>query len=174
HYLLLFIILLSISFSVGCSQVADAAEYQASSRSERLGPLSPEESLDVFELEPGYRIELVAAEPLVIDPVAIAFDERGRLYVVEDRGYPDPLDPEEEAPLLGRVALLEDTDGDGRFDRRTEFVEGLSYPNGIAAWDGGVFVSCAPDLLYFKDTNGDGVADVREVVLTGFADTRTA
>lgn len=137
-------------------------------------PLSPDEALAGFVLEPGYRIDLVAAEPLVEDPVAIAFDERGRLYVVENRGYPDPLEGEPGSPPMGRVALLTDTNGDGRYDSRTDFATGLTYPNGIQVWDGGVFVTVAPDLLYLKDTTGDGVADERRVVLTGFNATRTA
>ncbi len=140
---------------------------------ERLQPLSPEAALAAFQLEPGLRIELVAAEPLVVDPVAFAFDENRRLYVVENRGYPDPLDGK-KAPPEGRIALLEDTNGDGRYDRRTEFATGLSYPNGILLWKGGVFVTCAPDIYYLKDTNGDGVADERRVVLTGFDATKTA
>jgi len=146
------------------------------STSQRLenGPLTPDEALASFEIEPGYRIELAAAEPLVRDPVAIAFDERGRLYVVEIRGYPDPLDGSARVPRQGVVALLEDTDGDGRFDKRIEFARDLTYPNGIMVWNGGVFVTCAPDLLYLKDTNGDGVADERRVVLTGFDTTKTA
>ncbi|MCK8262354.1 DUF7133 domain-containing protein, partial [Erwinia amylovora] len=83
-------------------------------------------------MEPGLRVELVAAEPLVVSPVALAFDERGRLYVAEDRGYPTGTG--EGKPPVGRVALLEDTDGDGRMDRRTEFAEGLTYPNGVLPW----------------------------------------
>ena len=137
------------------------------------GPLSPEAALASFELEPGYRIELAAAEPLTVSPVAIAFDERGRLYVVENRGYPGPLEGSPQPPPQGVIALLEDTDGDGRFDKRTDFAGNLTYPNGIMPWNGGVFVSCAPDLLYFKDTDGDGVADERRVILTGFDTTRT-
>jgi len=132
-----------------------------------------EEAMDSFQIEEGMEIELVAAEPLVIDPVALAFDENRRMYVVEDRGYPDP--PEGGTPThLGRVALLEDTDGDGTYDKRSEFAEGLTYPNGVLPWKGGVFVTCAPDIYYFKDTDGDGVADIKKVVLTGFSDTRTA
>ncbi len=138
------------------------------------GPLSPEEALASFELEEGYRIELAAAEPLIQDPVAVAFDDRGRMYVVESRGYPGPLEGSRQpAPEQGVIALLEDTNADGRFDKRTDFARNLTYPNGITPWDGGVFVSCAPDLLYLKDTTGDGVADERRVMLTGFDATRT-
>jgi putative membrane-bound dehydrogenase-like protein len=145
----------------------------AQARADRR-PLAPDAALASFQLEPGYRIDLVASEPLVRDPVAMAFDERGRLYVVENRGYPDPLEGEPEAAPMGSIALLTDTDNDGRYDARTEFATGLTYPNGIMAWEGGVFVTMAPDLLYLKDTTGDGVADVRRVALTGFNATRTA
>lgn len=146
---------------------------QARSNADRL-PLSPDQALASFVLEPGYRIDLVAAEPLVQDPVAIAFDERGRMYVVENRGYPDPLEGEPRPEPLGVIALLTDADDDGRYDTRTDFATGLTYPNGLMVWDGGVFVTVAPDLLYLKDTNGDGIADQRRVVLTGFNANRTA
>ena len=140
---------------------------------ERTKALSPQEALAAFQLgEPGLRIELVVAEPLVVDPVAFAFDENRRLYVVEDRGYPDPID--KPGTTEGVIVLLEDTDGDGRYDKRTEFARGLGYPTGIMPWRGGVFVTCAPDVFYMKDTNGDGVADEKRVVLTGFSGGRTA
>lgn len=153
-------LLLSISFWLTtCTSTSESTRVQ--------------EALESFRLEEGLRIELVAAEPLVIDPVAFGFDEKLFLYVIEDRGYPDPA--EGGAPTkLGRVARLEDTNGDGRYDRRTEFAEGLTYPNGVLPWRGGVFVTCAPDILYYKDTDGDGVADEKRVVLTGFHDTKTA
>jgi putative membrane-bound dehydrogenase-like protein len=130
-------------------------------------------AMDRFQLEPGLQIELVAAEPLVVDPVAFAFDDKRRLYVIEDRGYPDPA--EGGAPTrLGRIALLEDKDGDGKYEHRSEFATGLTYPNGVLVWKGGIFVTCAPDIYYLKDTDGDGIADIRQVVLTGFSDNRTA
>jgi putative membrane-bound dehydrogenase-like protein len=128
-------------------------------------PLAPEQALASFRIDRGLRIELVAAEPLVVDPVAFAFDQRGRLYVVEARGYPDVANrPTRE----GRVALLEDLNQDGKYDRRLEFAGGFTHPNGIAVWRGGVLLTCAPEIYYLKDHDGDGVADQRTVVLTGF------
>ena len=149
------------------SSPAIAEETNATAASEyvlpRVPPKSPEESLASFEVADGFRIELVAAEPLVIDPVAMAFDEHGRLYVVEMRDY-----SEQDKERLGRMRLLTDEDGDGRFETSQVFVEDLSWPTAIACYDGGVFVGDAPDILYCKDTDGDGVADEQNVVFTGF------
>ncbi len=139
---------------------------------DRHPALSPTEALTRFQIEPGLRIELVAAEPLVVSPVALAFESARKLYVVEGRGYPDPV--EGDQTTAGRIALLEDTDGDGRFDKRTEFATGLGYVNGIMLWRGGMFVTAAPDIIFLQDTDGDGVADVRRVVLTGFDYSKTA
>jgi putative membrane-bound dehydrogenase-like protein len=111
-------------------------------------------------------MELVASEPLVMSPCAMAFDERGRLYVAENRGYPNAANPPQ-----GDIALLENTDGDGRMDKRTVFADGLTFPNGVMPWRSGFIVTCAPDVLYLKDTNGDGKADERTVLLIGFATT---
>ncbi|MGH2623559.1 MAG: PVC-type heme-binding CxxCH protein, partial [Sphingobacterium sp.] len=130
-------------------------------------------ALNDFQLEEGLKIEAVAFEPMVIDPVAFSFDENNRMYVVEDRGYPDLIE-DGAATKLGRIALLIDTDGDGSLDKRTEFATGLTYPNGLLPWNGGVFITCAPDIYYFKDTDGDGIADIKKTVLTGFNDTKTS
>jgi putative membrane-bound dehydrogenase-like protein len=135
------------------------------------GPLSPEESLKYLKTEPGLKVELVVAEPMVEDPVAVAWDEKGRMYVVEDRGY--PVGPGKGKPAVGRVVLLEDTHGDGKYDRRTVFADELTFPNGVMPWKGGVYVTCAPYLYYFKDTNSDGVADVKDIVFKGFQDLST-
>lgn len=131
-------------------------------------PLSPDEALASFRLETAdLQVRLVAAEPEVVDPVALCFDRKGRLYVVESRGYPHPGKGLPKAQS-GGVARLEDRDGDGRFEKRTEFARGLTFPNGILPWKKGFFVTDAPDLLFLEDLDDDGVADTREVVLTGF------
>jgi len=144
--------------------VATAAEPEAAKQDlPRLKPTEPAEALDTFTLKPGFRIELAAAEPLVADPVAMAFDEHGRLFVVEMIGY-----SEHREGKLGQVRLLEDADGDGRFDRSTVYARDLAWPTAVACFDGGVFVGVTPDILFLKDTDGDRQADERRVVFTGF------
>lgn len=138
-------------------------EVDLSAELPRIEPLSPDDALKAFELPPGFRIELVAAEPLVFDPVAISYDEHGRAYVVEMRGY-----SEQDNENRGQIACLEDVNGDGRYDKRHVLVDGLSWPTAVICWDGGVFVGAAPDIWYFKDTDGDHAADVRKRVFTGF------
>lgn len=127
------------------------------------GPLSAEDELKTFQVADGLRVELVAAEPMVESPCAMAFGEKGRLFVVENRGYPSTSEP-----AMGRVVMLESTKGDGPYDKRTVFAEGLSFPNGVMPWDGGLIVTCAPDIYFLKDTDGDGKADVKRTLLTGF------
>lgn len=141
----------------------DEPDADYSAELPRIAPLSPEKALGSFRVQKGFRMELAAAEPNVADPVAMAFDEDGRLYVVEMRGYSEQ--PDEG---LSRVRLLEDTDDDGVFDKSEIFLEGLSWPTAIACYRGGVFLGDAPDIFYCKDNDGDGKADTREKVLTGF------
>ena len=155
------VLFLSVSLHV------PAAEPEVSEKDlPRVPPTEPDKALSTFRIKKGFRIELVAAEPLVVDPIAMAFDENGRLFVVEMRDYPERRN---QTPHLGRVRLLEDTDGDGRFDKSTVYVDNLPWPTAVICWNGGIFVGATPDILYWKDTNGDGVADVREVVFTGIA-----
>ncbi len=130
----------------------------------RETPLSPGQELATFQLDDKrLTIELVAAEPRLDSPVAISWDADGRLYVAEMIDYP-------AGPTAGRIRLLEDRDGDGRYDDDSVFAEGLNFPNGVLAAQGGVFVTAAPDLVFLKDTNGDGKADEKRVVFTGFGE----
>jgi putative membrane-bound dehydrogenase-like protein len=129
----------------------------------RVPPREPSEALKSFSVVPGFHIEQVAAEPLVHSPVAVAFDASGGMFVVEMCDY-----SEQDKDFLGTVRRLEDTDGDGRFDRSTIFADHLSWPTAVICSGGGVFIGAAPDILYCKDTDGDGKADLRTVVFTGF------
>lgn len=130
---------------------------------EATGPVSPEKALSGFELAHGFQIELIASEPLVSDPVDMEIDEYGRLYVLEMHGY--PLDKSG----AGQIKLLSDTNDDGQFDKSTLFADSLTLPFGIMRWKKGVLVADAPDVVYLEDTTGDGKADIRRVVLSGFA-----
>ncbi|MEC9081006.1 MAG: PVC-type heme-binding CxxCH protein, partial [Verrucomicrobiota bacterium] len=155
-------------FAIGWLGIATfgalAAEPTAAKRDlPRLKPTEPADALGTFTLKPGFRIELAAAEPLVVDPVAMAFDEHGRLYVIEMIGY-----SEHRKDRLGQVRLLEDTDGDGQFDRSNVYAHDLAWPTAVVCYDGGIFVGVTPDILYLKDTDGDHMADERRVVFTGF------
>ncbi|MEM7385239.1 MAG: PVC-type heme-binding CxxCH protein [Verrucomicrobiota bacterium] len=131
----------------------------------RILPQSPEEALTSFQIKQGFSIELAASEPLTTDPVAISFDGAGRLFTCEMRGY-----SERREAALGRIRMLTDDDGDGRYDRATTYAEGLKWPTAILCWDGGVFVGATPDIWYFKDKDGDGIADEKRVVFTGFGE----
>jgi putative membrane-bound dehydrogenase-like protein len=127
-------------------------------------PLSPEEAVRKMTVPEGFSVEIVACEPDLVNPVAMTFDEKGRVWVTESLEYP------RSSPGEGRdrVKVMEDTDGDGRMDRFTIFADGLNIPSGIAVGYGGVWVANAPDILFLKDTDGDLKADTREVVVTGF------
>lgn len=131
-------------------------------------PLSPAESLNQFQLAPGLKIELVAAEPEVIDPVAIRFGERGEMWVVEMSDYPHGP-AEGEAPR-SRIRRLTDRDGDGRYETAETFADKLLFATGVQPWKGGLIVTMAGEVAYLKDSDGDGRADVRETWYTGFAE----
>src|SRR5688572_18086379 len=128
--------------------------------------LSTAQSLAKFQLPAGLTVELAAQEPNVESPVAISFDERGRMFVAEYRDYPTGPKPGE--PPLSRIRLLEDKDGDGFFESATIYADKLSFAQGVLAYNSGVIVTAAPHILFLKDTNNDGVADEKTIWFTGF------
>ncbi len=130
------------------------------------GPLSPREELATFRVAKGFRVELVASEPDVIDPVAMAFDEDGRIYVAEMHGYPNGGVGTGNISS-GKIKLLE-PDVDGNYTRCRTFAEGLRFPTSVMPWKGGLLVANAPEMLYLEDTDGDGKADRKRVLYTGF------
>ena len=127
-----------------------------------------------IEVENGFQLEIVAAEPLVADPVDACFDANGQMYVAEMRGYPFsqyPVSYDDSAPGrpdAGVIRLLRDTDGDGNMDQSDIFAKDISWPTSVCAFDDGVFVIAPPNLHYFKDTDGDHKADQHEIIATGF------
>src|SRR5437667_541765 len=128
--------------------------------------LSPEEAQKKFMVPDGFEVRLFAAEPDVVNPVAMTWDERGRLWVLELYEY--PLGAPVGTKPRDRIKILEDTDNDGRADKVTVFADGLNLATGLALGNGGVYVGQAPDLLFLRDTDGDDKADSREIVKTGF------
>jgi putative membrane-bound dehydrogenase-like protein len=149
-------------------------------------PKSAEEALAAFRTKSGFTVQLAVAEPLVVDPVAIDWSADGRLWVVEMRDYPMGMPDSSGVPEVrrgksgppphvggyragGRVKVLEDVDGDGKYDKGTVFLDDLPFPTGITAWNKGALVCAAPDILYAEDTNGDGKADLVKKLFSGFA-----
>ena len=132
---------------------------------DRGASLDPHEFIATAELPDDLRLELAAQEPAVVDPVAAAFDAAGRMFVVEMGGY--PMRPE-GSPPVGRVKRLVDEDLDGYYETWTLFADRLPYPTSIVPWRDGVLVTAPPDILHLRDPDGDGVADARDVLFTGF------
>ena len=131
-------------------------------------PLSPEEALKTFKLPPGFHIECVASEPLVEDPIAMSFDADGKMWVVEMRGYMHDIDGRGEDQPIGRIKVLTDTDGDGKFDQAVVFLDNLVMPRAVLPTRGGALVAEPPELAFWQDTDGDGKADKKTLVATDY------
>jgi putative membrane-bound dehydrogenase-like protein len=141
----------------------------------RVAPVAPADAPKTLHALDGFRMDLLAAEPLVTSPVAMTYDENGVAYVVEMVDYPytdkathQPYKENTADKSIGHIRMLESTRGDGVFDKSFIFAEGLSWPTGIACYKGGVSVIATPDLWYLKSTHGDHKADIRRKVFTGF------
>ncbi|MAT16833.1 MAG: hypothetical protein CMJ46_16360 [Planctomyces sp.] len=135
-------------------------------------PLDPEQALSTFELHPALELQLAAAEPEVIDPVAVRFDEVGNMWVVEMIDY--PLGPKsEDGRPMSRIRRLQDQDHDGYYETSQVFADELLFVTGVLPWKGGLITTLSGEVAYLKDTDGDGQADLRETWFVGFAEENT-
>ena len=130
--------------------------------------LAPQDSLKALRPQAGFGVELVASEPLTTDPIDFAWGPDGKLWVVEMADYPLGLD--DKGKPGGRVRFLEDTDGDGQYDKSTLFVDTIGFPTSVMPWRDGVLILAPPKLFFAKDTDNDGKADTRKVLFTGFGE----
>ena len=196
------VFMISISYRTAWSivivaLVANVATGQIQPAEDAPRPLSPAQSAAKMQLPAGFRIDVVASEPLVADPTCVAFDEFGRFFVCELHGYNleghldvtelnktgvldtkvrrirwervgGKLAEEARENQFGTVKLLEDTDSDGRMDKAHVWADRIPTCYGIVAARGGLIVVCAPDILYLADRDGDGKAEIRETLYTGF------
>jgi putative membrane-bound dehydrogenase-like protein len=127
---------------------------------------SAAQSLLTMKLSEDFKVELFLSEPQVMSPVEMVFDENGRIYVAEMLDYPD--DPPPGTPARSRIRMLEDGDGDGKYEKVTVYADHVLQVSGILPWKGGLLVTSAPDILWMKDEDNDGRADLRKVLFTGF------
>jgi putative membrane-bound dehydrogenase-like protein len=146
-----------------CVALATLILYSCDHQIQSTGGVEAKDALATYRVADGFKIEMIASEPLISDPVDMEIDENGKMYVVEMHGY--PLDKSGS----GRIMLLTDEDGDGTMDGSTVFRDNLVLPTGILRWKNGVIVTDAPNVLYLEDADGDGKAEILDTLLTGFA-----
>ncbi len=153
------------TYAKAYGETKGAVSVDAAKDLPRYPSVPPAQAIATFQVKKGFALEFAAHEPQVLDPVALSFDEHGRMYVCEMIDYSEMRDA---TPHLGRISRLEDRDGDGFFEHGTVFADNLAWPTGLIFASGGVFVIATPDIIFLKDNDGDGRADLREVVFTGF------
>ncbi len=152
---------------------AKIANYEKRDPAPQLqAPLSPEESMKLIQIPPEFELELFASEPDIINPIAMNWDDRGRLWILETVDYPNDITVEDGVGN-DRIKIVEDTDGDGKADKFTVFADKLSVPTSLVFANGGVIISQAPHFLFLKDTDGDDKADVQEILITGWGTSDT-
>ena len=156
------------------SKTTHAAAYGPTKNEVRVDPakdlprypaVEPKDAVKTWQVKKGFKLEIAASEPQVRDPIALCFDERGRMFVCEMIDYSEMRDV---TPHLGRISVLEDEDGDGHFEKSQVFADDLPWPTGLIWVNGGLYVGATPDIWRFEDRDGDGKAEVREKVFTGF------
>jgi len=130
--------------------------------------MSPQDELKTFKIADGFEIQLVAAEPMVEDPIALSFDGEGRIWVLEMRGYMHDIEGKGEDQPLGRIKLLTDSDGDGTFDKSSIFLDGLIMPRGLTVYRDGIIVAEPPNLFFIRDSDGDGIGDQRTIIANNY------
>jgi putative membrane-bound dehydrogenase-like protein len=174
--LLAFAVVLAANVSRGLhAQDTKVPGENLAEQMKRLPAVEAKDAIKTFSFEKGFTFETFAAEPAVGDPVDACFDENGRMFVAEFHAYPYSAEKREHDPTgrgkkeSGIIRMLEDTDGDGKADRSVVFADKLDWPLSVAPYNGGLFVIDPPHLYYFKDTNGDDVADEKRIVFSGFS-----
>ena len=128
--------------------------------------LTPEQSMSLIQVPAGFELQLFASEPMIVNPIYMNWDEKGRLWVIETVDYPNEIKTDDIGD--DKIKILEDTDGDGKADKATIFAEKLNIPTSFVFSNGGIIVSQSPSFLFLKDTDGDGKADVRQNILSGW------
>ena len=162
-----------MSFPALSYSPAKIANYEKRDPAPQLqAPLSPEESMKLIQVPPDFELELFASEPDIINPIAMNWDHRGRLWILETVDYPNDIKVEKGVGN-DRIKILEDTDQDGKADKFTVFADKLSVPTSLVFANGGVIISQAPYFMFLKDTDGDDVADVKEEIMEGWGTTDT-
>src|SRR5271157_3882356 len=159
--------LLLVLPAVAWAAPSDGKSVVSQAKNDLPRGMTPQESLSTLRVPPGFKVEITACEPLVQDPIALDWGADGKLWVVEMGDY--PLGVDGKGKPGGIVRFLEDTNGDGVYDKATTFLDGLPFPTGVMPWRSGVLVAAAPDIFYAVDRDGDGKADHRELLFTGLA-----